>query len=31
MGIQTCQSVLADENESAHYEYKIGWDLSTAK
>ena len=31
MGIQVSQTTLAAENESAHDEYRIGWNLSTAK
>jgi hypothetical protein len=31
MGIQANQKAFADETESAHYEYKIVVNLSTAK
>jgi len=31
MGIQLSQGTLADEYQSAHNEYKIGWNLSTTE
>jgi hypothetical protein len=31
MEVQVSQKAFADETESALYEYKIGWNLSTAK
>jgi hypothetical protein len=31
MGGQISQGAFADENKPAHYEYRIGWSLSTAE